>query len=577
MTHTISVAQSTRCGVGRTVVYFSPYQSPGRRKLFWNTIANAVQNHVIDPLTDFAEDGISATTELMADALDAVGLGGLSDKLSFVSDHFERDYDTPPPPPPPAPLSYNNENEIRIGFPPPPPESPAPSPPPPPPSPPPPPRLQFDSCLCSCFTEQSNSNEGTSQAGWSELALRARATSVVPTAVLYQAFTILTRGRSVPGRSHVWVNGKAEGVLRYVESPAHKPHTAHLVAGREQADADVAGLLLSTNPLSAYMGNVPYWWPSTDTPGYERLPDSISGRPAIAYWRDVCGALCNRLHDDDTEMIQVDLRPGLFDGGNTDNNPSTCKCYAYADLANTSYDAGYGASHSAPNDIAMANFLRTSKLVNNYLGVGTHDVGVRYREYINIYAAHRDAWDSYFDEGSQSSVFHKLALEPGYFVDMDAIVGHANTFVDMTNVGDLNACFRECAKVQHFKERQSMHTVVFEHHDIFADRRCMCSTEDWLSVANDVHLVHDPTIRNRLVYRVKYCPGVAGGSERSVVYYKGISAGSSNTCYGMPVRSPHTPAKSRICTDDLRVNLLAGRSRHGLKRRIDIFIARFFG
>jgi hypothetical protein len=381
-----------------------------------------------------------------------------------------------------------------------------------------------------------NSNEGTAQAGWSELALRARATSVVPTAVLYAAHTILTRGRSVPGRSHIWVNGKAEGVLRYVDSPAHQPHTAHLVSGRAQPDADVAGLLLSSNPLPAFMGHVPYWWPSADTPGYDRLPNSIAGPEAIAYWRDVCGALCNRRHDDDTEMIEVDLRPGLFEGDNTNNNPSSCKCYQYADLANTARDAGYGASHEAPNDIALANFLRTSKLVNNYMGTGAHDAGVLYRQYVNIYATHRQSWDFYFDEESQSSIFHKLALEPGYFVDMDAIVGHANTFVDMTNVGDLNSCLRECSKIEHRLERQFMKTVVFEHHNLVRDRRCMCATEDWLDVPNDIHLVHDPAIRNRLVYRVKYCPGVAGGSERSVVYYKGSThAGGARTCYGMPV------------------------------------------
>ena len=46
--------------------------------------------------------------------------------------------------------------------------------------------------MCSCFTEDSNANEGTAQSGWSELALRARATSTVATAVMYQAHAILT-------------------------------------------------------------------------------------------------------------------------------------------------------------------------------------------------------------------------------------------------------------------------------------------------------------------------------------------------------------------------------------------------
>ena len=556
--------QSTRCGIGRTIAYVSPYQgglaTRRRRQLYYGDVTQP-----------------TAATDATVDAAAAAATSTETGELHFRASAFEAEYVVPPPPPPPLPINYDPNYSEATFFPPPPPESPQPSPPPPPPSPPPPPRLRFDSCMCSCFSEDSNANEGTAQAGWSELALRARATSSVPTAVMYQAHTILTRGRSNAGIGHIWVNGKTEGVLRYVNSPAHQAHTAHLVAGRAQNDADVRGLLLSSNPLPAYMGHVPYWWPDPTTPGYDRLADSVTGPAAIAFWRDTCASLCYRLHDDSAEMIQVDLRPGLYEGNKTDVNPSTCKCYAYKDLANTSYDAGYGASLQAPNDIAMANFLRSSVLVNNYVGKDEHDRGLKYRDYVNLYAAHRDPFDSYFDEASQSSVFHKLALEPGYFVDYSSIVGHPKTYVDMTNVGDINACMRECAKIEHRLERQFMHTMVFEYHDVFADRRCMCSTEDWLSVDNDVHIVHDPLIRNRLVYRLKFCPGVAGGSERSVVYYKGIAAGSASTCYGMPVRIPHTPTKSRVGTDNLRANLLTGRGRHGLERRQHLSFPRRIG
>ena len=42
-------------------------------------------------------------------------------------------------------------------------------------------------------------------------------------------------------------------------------------------------------------------------------------------------------------------------------------------------------SHEAPNDVAMARFLSTAKLVNNYVGRGPVDNGLRYRQFINIY------------------------------------------------------------------------------------------------------------------------------------------------------------------------------------------------
>jgi hypothetical protein len=149
----ISVAQSTRCGIGRAIVYYSPYQSHGRRGLgLFDKIKESFQEAVIDPIVDLVEDGVSATTGAMADALEAVGLDGkLSESLSFTSSEFDQEFDIPPPPPPPSPITYDPAYETNVQSPPPPPSSPHPSPPPPPPSPPPPPRLQFDSCMCECL------------------------------------------------------------------------------------------------------------------------------------------------------------------------------------------------------------------------------------------------------------------------------------------------------------------------------------------------------------------------------------------------------------------------------------------
>ena len=105
------------------------------------------------------------------------------------------------------------------------------------------------------------------------------------------------------------------------------------------------------------------------------MPDSIAGEPAIAFWRDICASMCFRSHDDDVEMMQVDLRPGLYEGDRSDTRPSKCSCYAYDDLAKLNATGEATAepevSHEAPNDLAMARFLSTAKLVNNYVGTGS--------------------------------------------------------------------------------------------------------------------------------------------------------------------------------------------------------------
>ena len=387
------------------------------------------------------------------------------------------------------------------------------------------------------FFSVPNRNEGTSQAGWSALSLRARATTVVPSAVLYQAHALLTRGRALIGPGHLWINGQGDSVLRYVDSPAHRAQTAHLMAGYRQDPARVAALVLSTHALDAYMGHKPHWWPSTGITGYERMPNSVGGLPAIAFWRDVCASHCLRHHDDDVEMVEVDLRQGLFEGFNTDTVPSTCVCYAYKDLSNTSAAATAAPSHEAPNDLAMAVFLKTATLVNNYVGIGVHDLGLRYRQFVNLYAVHRDPWDSLFVAAEQSTVFYKLALEPSYHVAEASLAASAGTYFDRTGVvDDLNACLRECSGSVHGADRMHAQTMIFDESEALADRRCVCSTENWLAPGNDAHIEHVPTNTRKRAYRIKLCVGVSGGSERSVVYRKGLQ-GASAVCQGMPVQA----------------------------------------
>ena len=382
--------------------------------------------------------------------------------------------------------------------------------------------------------------------GWSDIALRARATTPISSAVMYKAHTVLTRGRSTLEKGFLWVKGQGESVIRYVHAPAYNAHAAHMVSGWQQNDAKAVSMLLGVYDLPAYMGHRPHFWP-VSVQGYENMPDSATGTAAIAFWRDICSSLCYRWHDDDVEMMQVDLRPGVYEGDWTNARPSKCHCYAYDDLAKLNYTGQASEiSHEAPNDMAMARFLSTAKLVNNYVGTGTRpsdgvtipDEGERYRRFINTYAVHRDPWESYFVVEEQASVFHRLALEPGYFFEPETTMA-TEAYRSVSNVADTNACVRECVVIGGAgpldpvpKNRMSFATMGFIEGE--TGPNCWCFAKDLLHPDHDHLIVHDPTRLQIKMYRTKLCVGVSGGSERSVVYRKGVM-GANAVCLGMPV------------------------------------------
>lgn len=380
--------------------------------------------------------------------------------------------------------------------------------------------------------------------GWSDLEVRARATSVVSSAVLYRAHAVLMRGRRVFGSGRIWVDGNDQDpVGRYVTSEANRAQIAHIASGWKQDASAAGGVLLGTHNLTrAYMGHKPWWWQgsyggTTSTHGWGVLPNAVGGAAAIPFWRDVCASLCLREHGDEVELMEVDLRKGLHEGGSSNVAPSTCTCYAYDDLAKlNSSTAAHTPSQAAPNDIAIASFLSTASLVNHYVGTGAHDAGLHYRRFVNLYAVQRDEWKSLFVETQQSSVFYQRALEPGYTVDADSLDTDPNTYVRrQPNVRDLPACLRECVgggDAERLAKRQDVATVVYDE----TAEHCWCSTTDFLALARDDALVHKPPENAPSVYRAQFCAGVAGGSSRSVVYRKQPNASLPRlpVCHGMP-------------------------------------------
>lgn len=372
--------------------------------------------------------------------------------------------------------------------------------------------------------------------------MRSRATSVVPSAVLYSAHAVLTRGIRLFTAGHVFVSGNPQKIIsRYVSSPASNGQVAHLVAGWLQDATAAASMLLSTNELYAYMGHRPHWWRQDDNwqhgSDWSVVPDTISGTEAISYWRNVCMAMCFRMHDDDVEIVEVDLRPGLYNGSNPMTSPSRCRCYAYDDLSKLNRNGTSLPSHAAPNDIVMANFMSTASLVNHYEGTNIVDSGLLYRRFINTYAVHRDLWDELFVPEQQSTIFYALALEAEYAPSKSALSSDSNStyYTSIDSIRDLNGCLRECAvhsgALEKLTARMDASSMIYEGESGL----CICTTTNWLDLAKDASLEHNssrPTLRT---YRIKFCPGVAGASSRSVVYRKHVT-GTNAVCMGMPVR-----------------------------------------
>jgi len=388
-------------------------------------------------------------------------------------------------------------------------------------------------------------------AGWSDLAVRARATSVVSTAVLYRAHAVLTRGRATATKGQLWVDGKNNAVGRYVNSDANRAQVAHLISGWKQDTVAGQALLLSSNVLTtAYMGHSPWWWTnayggSSTAHGWSLLPNSVSGTDAIPFWRDVCASLCVRKHGDEVELMEVDLRKGLFEGYRSNVAPSTCKCYAYDDLAKLNASTAAAAQHTpsqaAPNDFAVLRFLETATLVNHYIGNRTYDNGLHYRKFVNLYAVQRKEWSSLFVDTQQSSIFYERAFESGYTIDAAALNADPDAYVNAKmGVVTRDDCLRECAMHaggtdDEMRPRQYVKTMVHDE----AQKACWCTTKDWTDRSYDddiIYVPHSGASVPYAVYRVQFCAGVAGGSSRSVVYRKMPNgADPLPVCHGMPV------------------------------------------
>lgn len=208
--------------------------------------------------------------------------------------------------------------------------------------------------VCS-FVEDESIGEGVGYNSWSEIEVRARATEVVDSAVLYAAHAVLRRGYAYSaGQGTTWVHGRGGVVSRFVETPALKARVAHLVSGFRDVGSRTS-MLLGQTVLHYFNNEPPAWWPIPTNLAYLTYANNTDFRTdaGLGFWADVCASFCVRRFDDDAEFMELD-----FTINTTVGNHGRCACYVYADTDTHSSHANK-TSHAAPDDVRVRVALPT--------------------------------------------------------------------------------------------------------------------------------------------------------------------------------------------------------------------------
>jgi hypothetical protein len=208
------------------------------------------------------------------------------------------------------------------------------------------------------FTEDESIDEAADFSGWSPIEVRARATEVVQSAVLYAAHALLHRGFAYDDhQGHAWMTGVNGDISRFVESEACKARVAHLVSGYEDIGSRTS-MLLGETPLYYFKDEQPTWWVSPTNTRWKFYPNNTSPTTSdgLAFWADVCASWCVRRFDDGSEFMEINFNEQYGTA-----NWGRCACYEYRDPDATSAHANT-ASHAAPDDIRVrADKIRVLK------------------------------------------------------------------------------------------------------------------------------------------------------------------------------------------------------------------------
>ena len=368
------------------------------------------------------------------------------------------------------------------------------------------------------FTEDESSNEGPGFSGWSEIEVRARATQVVSSGVLYAAHSTLTRGFAIEaGQGHAYMRGKNYEISRWVESPASKAKIAHLVSGFRDSYGTRNSMRLSQIPLYWYNDIAPSWWPSG--PLYENKWKTMANNSdpttdrGLTFWADVCASYCVRRHNDDSEFMELDFTVGgAFGSGGEASQNGQCSCYAYQDTTAGSSHANK-TSHVAPDDLRALEFLSRHIKIDPSQPNNTH-----------VFAMKRDIGNGLFIPELQSTLYHRRMWEEHIDIDVGTLMNIADagntkrseiaTFYSITTH---KACLSRCA-IDAVVRTVSLKSVRF--HSV--DQSCFCfdtSLFQWEFDGHPQDATESLWQRDEgsvaEFYEVEYCEFVRGDTVRA--------------------------------------------------------------
>jgi hypothetical protein len=345
----------------------------------------------------------------------------------------------------------------------------------------------------------------SARSSWNEIEVRARATQVVESAVLYASHAMIRRGYAYDaGQGHAWIVGVNGLVSRFVESEASKARVAHLVSGYRDTGLRSA-MLLGSTPLHYFNDTAPTWWPSSTDVSWRVYPNNTSPDTSVglAFWADVCASWCVRRFEDESEFMELDFTVlyGLANAGR-------CSCYAYQDTDSHSTHA-HKNSHAAPDDIRAMEFLHEF-----------HKIPANQPNATHVYAMKKAIGQGLWIPRLQSTLYYQrlwqseIDAQQGVLDGAPALAGVGHIFYD---VSSLTACFERCAD-EAVAAVRSVRTVRYDARDQF----CRCfdvSLFAWTfdSIDDSTNALWE-TSRGSTAewYEVKFCEFVRPDTVRAV-------------------------------------------------------------
>jgi len=269
------------------------------------------------------------------------------------------------------------------------------------------------------------------------MAVIARSTQIVPSAVTYLAHATLHRGYAMEtGQGHVYLEGHDDNIERFVEAPAAKAKIAHLVSGFRDDTNSMNHMHLGSVPLIYFNNSAPSWWPASFGDSWKSLPNNSNPETTIGrqFWGDVCASYIVANFDDEAEFLEIDFT----------TSPALCSAYAYSD-PNAPTDTRH--SHAAPDDVRALEVLHWHHKIEDSNNL------------IMFFAMHKSLGRSRFIGAVQSTLYYERLFEPD--IDHSNVQNTLWWKKSITGKSTVNGCLDQCAIDSYYNE-SDLKAVRFE-------------------------------------------------------------------------------------------------------------------